>query len=189
MSIKRIGRETLCKCDRCGYEWKATKLRDRCGNRKKQCRGWNGQSFVRRHGFSRTGVYKSWNAMMQRCLNPKNHAYSRYGGSGITVCKRWLKIENFIADMGQRPAGKTLERIDNDRGYSPKNCIWTTQEDQMNNTSYNRFFEYGGKVYRAKELAAEHGVNLATFWIRIHRGWTVEKALTKPLGYRNSRSR
>jgi hypothetical protein len=71
--------------------------------------------------------------MLQRCLNPSNPAYRHYGGRGITVCDRWLKFVNFLADMGTRPAGLTLERIDNDGDYTPEHCCWITQAEQLAN--------------------------------------------------------
>lgn len=78
-------------------------------------------------------TYYSWRAMKQRCLNPRNHNYPGYGGRGITVCKRWLKFENFLADMGERPAGMTLDRRNNDKGYCKRNCRWESRKVQSNN--------------------------------------------------------
>lgn len=87
------------------------------------------------HGASRTPEYDCWIAMFQRCYNPKNPMFKYYGGRGIEVCERWHKFENFLADMGRRPAGRySIERIDNDGNYEPRNCKWIPQGEQAKNT-------------------------------------------------------
>lgn len=74
-----------------------------------------------------------WSSMKQRCENQNSHAYYRYGGRGITVCDRWKEFPNFLADMGRRPEGRSLDRIDNDKGYGPENCRWATSKEQAAN--------------------------------------------------------
>lgn len=85
------------------------------------------------HGSWGSPTYRSWHMMLQRCTNPRNTHYAYYGGRGITVCERWLKFENFLADMGERPLGTSIDRIDVDGNYEPGNCRWATPKQQMNN--------------------------------------------------------
>ena len=92
-----------------------------------------GNKHARTHGLSRSSTYESWEAMKARCLNPHNVKFPEYGGRGIAVCRRWMKFENFLADMGLRPKDTSIDRINNDHNYEPLNCRWATANIQNRN--------------------------------------------------------
>lgn len=99
-----------------------------------------GHSTNKKHGHSgsfHSPTYQSWHAMKQRCLNANHESYKLYGARGITICERWLTFANFLNDMEIRPNSKTLDRIDNNKGYEPGNCRWATDEEQHANQRHN----------------------------------------------------
>lgn len=109
--------------------------------------------------------------MIQRCHNPSNKAYADYGGRGITVCDRWRNsCQSFLDDMGPRPsAAHSVDRIDNDGNYEPKNCRWATATEQNRNNRGNRNISWGGKTQTVQEWATELGLKYTTLKRRLDR--------------------
>lgn len=133
-----------------------------------------------KHGMTRTREFVAWFGMLNRCSNPNHKSYAYYGGRGITVCERWLEFANFYADMGERPAGTSLDRIDNNGPYSPGNCTWSDRKTQMRNTRSNRRITFQGRTKTLAEWAEIRGLSLRLVSARIGYGWSVEDALTRP---------
>lgn len=119
----------------------------------------------------------------QRCLNPKCRDYKYYGGRGITLCDRWLhSFENFLSDMGLRPEGMTLERVNNDGPYSPDNCVWATRSAQGNNTRATNLISYSGKTHSIAEWERALNMKPGTLKARLNRlKYSVEEAFSKPV--------
>jgi hypothetical protein len=131
----------------------------------------------RTHGMSGTSIFAIHHSMMDRCYLPTSHAYSRYGGRGITVCDRWHDFENFFADMGHKPEGMSLERMDNNGEYSPTNVKWATTKEQANNRSSSRWIEFRGETKTLAQWADVTGVKLGTLWSRLKRGIPMNEAV------------
>jgi hypothetical protein len=143
------------------------------------------------HAAGATPTYRSWAAMIARCTNPKHDAYPYYGGAGIKVCKRWFKFENFLADMGEKPKGLSIERKNGRRNYEPSNCIWATHTTQMRNTRRNVVIEIDGVSKTMAEWLESSGLVRATVKDRLAAGWSFDLALSTPAGTmsQNVRSR
>ncbi len=139
------------------------------------------------HGKKATPEHGVWATMKARCSNPKVSGYQNYGGRGIKVCERWAgSFLAFLEDMGTRPSPKhSIDRIDKDGNYEPKNCRWATRHEQARNRSDNLVIEHGGERLTLAEWSERTGLKGMTIKNRLHRGWTVEQTLTLPLMRRN----
>lgn len=132
------------------------------------------------HGMTDTVTFKIWRGMRQRCENPNNHAYTNYGGRGIKVCERWAKFENFLADMGERPGGMSIDRIDVSGDYEPSNCRWATRAEQARNTTRNRYVEIDGENLTITDWEVKMKLNKSVICKRIIRGVDPKLAVLTP---------
>lgn len=132
------------------------------------------------HGQTGSSAYSSWSAMKTRCLNKNIKEYHCYGGRGITISKEWQKFENFYRDMGDRPKGMTLDRIDNNKGYSKENCRWATYKEQANNTRRNHMVTVNGEKMNTLQASILYNINLNTALTRIRIGWSESDAFSIP---------
>lgn len=165
-----------CQCD-CGNK-KLVRVESIVGNITVSC-GCFRREKSKTHGMEGTRTYNSWQAMLERCYRQKHPHYHRYGGRGIFVCDQWRhSFENFFADMGKRPDGKTLDRINNDLGYSKENCEWADRFQQATNRSNTRFIIFNGETKSMSEWSRMTGLNITTIKSRLDNGWSAELTLT-----------
>lgn len=133
------------------------------------------------HSHARRGAhtpeYRAWRSMINRCTNPNVPNYHSYGGRGITVCESWFDFASFISDMGTRPTGMSLERVNNEMGYSPENCIWATREQQANNRRTNKYITHNGMTQTISQWAREKGIAKDVIGWRLKKGMPVEEIL------------
>lgn len=135
--LARTGRSILVRCD-CGaekiIEWSNLRRTKSCGCLARESIAERNRASARHgHAARRSPEYSSWTAMLARCTNPRAPNFAKYGGRGITMCDQWRSFDAFLADMGVRPAGTSLDRIDGTRGYEPGNCRWATAKEQRAN--------------------------------------------------------
>jgi hypothetical protein len=126
--------------------------------------------------------YRSWASMWTRCTNAKCERFASYGGRGIKVCQRWRSARAFFEDMGPRPAGMTLGRVDNDGNYEPGNCRWEAWKSQRRNKTTTRLVVVGGEERPLTEWCELYGVSPEVAYARIHRlKWPAHLAVTEPV--------
>jgi len=134
------------------------------------------------HGHAtkiKTKTYNAWRHIIQRCNNSRDVLYKHYGGRGIRVCKRWMKFINFLNDMGIAPKNKSIDRINNNKGYFKNNCRWATDEEQHRNTRKTRLICHNGEIHCLRDWERKLGLGYGTIWRRIKRGFPIDRALEK----------
>ena len=187
-STRRRGKKRfatwLCRCD-CGQEVVVAGQRLRNGKRK-AC-GQSGHHWRNRehHGLSVRfpSEYRTWYAMQRRCYQKNDPAYKNYGGRGLTVCDRWNSFAAFLDDMGPKPSPDlTLERVDVDGNYELDNCCWAPRVAQSRNRQRSVYVMLKGRRMLLLDAAALHGLDRKVVYGRLRLGWSLEKALTTPLG-------
>ena len=142
----------------------------------------------KKHGMHNTPEYRVWKDMKSRCSNKNHHAYERYGGRGVFVCKEWNDFAVFIRDMGRRPSDDlSLDRIDNDKGYSKENCRWATRMQQQRNMRTTVMVEYGGDKISLQDLADITGINIYTLRSRHKNGLSGADLIKRPVYNRKNR--
>ena len=173
----------LCRC-KCGAENEVKGQHLRTA-RSTGCGCSADKRFAKRntkHGKVDTPEYGVWSGMRARCSDPNRKAYKNYGGRGITVCERWSDFAAFYADMGPRPSkDHSIDRIDNDQGYSPDNCRWATRAEQNRNHRRNRYLELNGERKTVTDWALRLGITQQAMQDRLNK-WPLERALTAPKG-------
>lgn len=138
-----------------------------------------------KHGEAGTRLYYVWQSMIKRCYNPNNKDYSNYGGRGITVCSQWQDYNNFAKWCRKNgyEAGKSIDRINNNGNYCPKNCRWATKQEQNNNTRRTIKIKYKGCIKTLTDWCKELGLKKNTIYTRIHcYKWDIKKAFETTIG-------
>lgn len=141
-----------------------------------KARATHGRSNSKVKGYA-DRTYGIWQAFRDRCTNPNRKDYKYYGGKGVTYDLSWDDFETFLKDMGEAPAGLTLDRIDSAKGYSKDNCRWATRHQQTYNSSRIRWIEVDGITKSASDWIRATGINKATFYRRLKIGFTEQEAL------------
>lgn len=188
VEVKNESARWLCLCD-CGVEKVVlgSALRSghtrSCGCLHRKIVAEQGAARRRTHGLSKIPEYRTWCSIKARCYNPKHRVYKYYGGKGIVMCETWVQsFEKFFADMGLKPTPKhSIERKNSKLNYTPDNCIWATQKEQVNNTCANVVLEWRGIRLNLTQWSEKTGISFAALHHRHRRNWDVERLLTTPV--------
>lgn len=167
------GNRALARCD-CGVT-KICWVSHMASGKSTRCRSCYGVS-KRTAKVDYPETYGTWSSMIQRCTNQNNARYHQYGGRGIVVCDKWMLFESFFNDLGPRPAGTSLDRIDVDGPYCKENCRWATSKEQMRNRRDTKNNVFGKAI---TEVAEGIGMNGGTLASRLKRGWSTDRALSE----------
>lgn len=174
--------EWECRCD-CGKQIKTRGSRlkegrvNSCGCLISETAKESKNLFTESHGLSRSRTYSSWQNMKNRCRNPGANDFEHYGGRGIGYCERWEEFEHFYNDMGTRPVGTTLDRIEVDGDYELGNCRWANNETQSSNKRKTVLHDYRGDKYTLQQLCKMTGSCRSTVTYRLNKGMCIEEAL------------
>ena len=175
--VKHLFAHVQCAC---GSPPRYVRIDGLCNGTSQSC-GCLQKESVTKHGAWGKPLFVIWRAMHNRCTNPKDKRYPRYGGRGIAVCERWHDVHNFMADMTEGyEKGLQLDRIDNDGQYEPGNCKWSTTKQQTRNYSRNVVLEHAGKRMCVIDWSIEVGISAKVIYERVAAGWSAKDALTKP---------
>lgn len=184
-----------CRCD-CGTERSVSGVNLKSGTSTScGCRHAEVMRSRATHGAAGTPLYDVWSGIKARCQNPNHESFGNYGGRGITLCARWSNGENglsgfecFVADMGIRPSPRhSIERKDNDGGYGPENCVWATRHTQARNRRNNHMVAFRGERVCLFDALRAIGLDDTTYYRRIARGWSEDRALNEPVSTRHRR--
>lgn len=172
----------VCACD-CGNQCRVTSAELRTGSTA-SCGCYRREKIAARnttHGMYNTAENAAWHGMWQRCTNEQAPNYHRYGGRGITVCKEWESFEQFLKDMGLRPSAEhSLDRRDNEKGYSPDNCRWATPEEQHENRSNTCKAEWNGILLPILHIAQQTGKKRSSIYYHLRVvGLPIEEAVAR----------
>lgn len=182
------GSRWLCKCD-CGKETTISLCNLHRGKNSISCGCMSSRHFIgqrsKTHGGSKTETYRIWCGMIRRCEYKQHRHYHQYGGRGIKVCPEWRNsYEQFLKDMGERPANKSIDRIDTNGDYCKQNCRWATHLEQASNTRSNHLITCDGKTLNITQWGRLIGLDSRVIHKRLKMGWDVKSAVSTPSKYR-----